>query len=454
MRKCFSVLIIFGLLLLLLLASIRKRPPRPPLSHPSLAFKKDPRVGFYLAIAGEELGYLEPCGCSEGLLGGISRRDSLLQYLSSQKTPVVHLAMGNSINHPGLQAEIKLSSLKRALNLMGCKAYSMGPKELSMFSSFQRIFGHTPFPVLCANLYQTGRPVFPESALVNTKAGVTLGVISALSPSYAELALLQGLELKSLEETLPPLIQKLRKKVNVLVLLFQGSKEESVTLLRRYPLVDVFISAQESVYPHFIEGKENVLVINSRKGKYMTILGWNLEKGLRLVSKKGIPLNDFIPDSQKMVTVYQDYVQRILEAGLPRPSPIPTTGGSFEGSERCFSCHKHIRAEEIWRKSAHSHAFETLKKKGQHKNPECLECHTVGYRFVSGFDSEALTPQLKNVGCESCHGPGSNHNKNPQRGYGKVGVGICLKCHTAENSPKFDFKKYHPKIDHREKKKN
>ena len=29
-----------------------------------------------LIFSGGELGYLEPCGCSEGQLGGIARRDS------------------------------------------------------------------------------------------------------------------------------------------------------------------------------------------------------------------------------------------------------------------------------------------------------------------------------------------------------------------------------------------
>ena len=32
-----------------------------------------------LLISGEELGYLEPCGCAEGQLGGFARRDSVIQ---------------------------------------------------------------------------------------------------------------------------------------------------------------------------------------------------------------------------------------------------------------------------------------------------------------------------------------------------------------------------------------
>jgi hypothetical protein len=43
----------------------------------------------------------------------------------------------------------------------------------------------------------------------------------------------------------------------------------------------------------------------------------------------------------------------------------------------------------------------------------CLPCHTVGFGDPSGFVSVATTPQLVNIGCEDCHGPGSKHAAHP-----------------------------------------
>jgi len=68
----------------------------------------------------------------------------------------------------------------------------------------------------------------------------------------------------------------------------------------------------------------------------------------------------------------------------------------------------------------------------------------VGYDFESGYVSESKTPHLKNVGCEYCHGPGSQHNKNPyqnkltvRKTVQEVIKDVCLKCHTPEHSGDF-----------------
>ena len=48
-------------------------------------------------------------------------------------------------------------------------------------------------------------------------------------------------------------------------------------------------------------------------------------------------------------------------------------------------------------------------------DPECISCHVVGWNpeqffpYVGGFRSEQETPQLKNTGCEDCHGSGQKH---------------------------------------------
>ena len=79
------------------------------------------------------------------------------------------------------------------------------------------------------------------------------------------------------------------------------------------------------------------------------------------------------------------------------------------------------RRARCGQRSKHSHAYQTLVDAKQPSNrqydPECIVCHTVGFGYVSGFKSEKETPKLENVGCESCHGPGSLHaNDSEQRG--------------------------------------
>jgi hypothetical protein len=139
----------------------------------------------------------------------------------------------------------------------------------------------------------------------------------------------------------------------------------------------------------------------------------------------------------------------------------------YVGVDGC-KCHKSEIAD--WERSAHAKAFELLspgkregKKKKASLNPDndystdakCLQCHSIGFKEDGGFTDASSTPKLAGVGCEMCHGPGSQHMAVPmsdKEGRKKTMLvptaETCKKCHTDAISPKFDFaemsKKVHP----------
>lgn len=59
-----------------------------------------------------------------------------------------------------------------------------------------------------------------------------------------------------------------------------------------------------------------------------------------------------------------------------------------------------------------------------------------------GFVSEEKTPELKNPGCEVCHGPGSLHAKtqDPKDIKRKMEIKDCERCHNSERVKAFKFK--------------
>ena len=135
----------------------------------------------------------------------------------------------------------------------------------------------------------------------------------------------------------------------------------------------------------------------------------------------------------------------------------------FVGNAVCVGCH--TNAASIWKNSRHAHAFATLENKGKHFDPECLECHVVGLKpwvaptnasesvlkFVggTGFLSSSLTPHLKNVQCENCHGPARVHLENSKiHPANKEPKSSCVSCHQGSHSPMFNFETYWPKIKH------
>jgi mono/diheme cytochrome c family protein len=89
----------------------------------------------------------------------------------------------------------------------------------------------------------------------------------------------------------------------------------------------------------------------------------------------------------------------------------PPADQEYTGVKRCASCH--FEQFMAWRGTPHARVFDLLPPQYQ-KDPKCLPCHTTGYGEPSGFRDMATTPQLASVTCESCHGPGSEHEKISQ----------------------------------------
>jgi Cytochrome c554 and c-prime len=87
-------------------------------------------------------------------------------------------------------------------------------------------------------------------------------------------------------------------------------------------------------------------------------------------------------------------------------------------------------------------------------DPNCIPCHTVGFQTQSGYRREFGSLKLVNVGCESCHGPGSLHAEQRRSGapsldnFRTLGAGDCQKCHHGEFSRPFEWEKFWPAIQH------
>ncbi|MDD3684667.1 cytochrome c family protein [Desulfovibrio desulfuricans] len=117
---------------------------------------------------------------------------------------------------------------------------------------------------------------------------------------------------------------------------------------------------------------------------------------------------------------------------------------TYIGSKNCAPCHEEQYNSFIKHsKKAHSwNSVAIMKPKlKEHELQKCYECHTTGYN-KGGFKSIETTPELADVGCETCHGPGSEHaeNQDPQSISRKPAVETCTACHNPERIQDFKFK--------------
>jgi hypothetical protein len=121
-----------------------------------------------------------------------------------------------------------------------------------------------------------------------------------------------------------------------------------------------------------------------------------------------------------------------------RPQP------RYVGNEACRNCHEseYARYREFAKKA---HSFDSIKKMQRRLTAEefrkCFECHTTGYGKPGGFRSEHETPNLRNAGCETCHGPGGLHVRTGrvQDIKGNLTAADCEKCHNKERIQAFKF---------------
>jgi hypothetical protein len=132
------------------------------------------------------------------------------------------------------------------------------------------------------------------------------------------------------------------------------------------------------------------------------------------------------------------------------PRPAPRGQASYVGDEECRSCHEPAFA--IWERTPHSRAYWTLEVVNKNFNLSCVGCHVTGYQQPGG--SEVVQNQnLRNVQCETCHGPGSRHLT--ARGASNLRATIirnppqamcAQQCHTPEHSDHFNYEQYLPRI--------
>jgi len=205
-----------------------------------------------------------------------------------------------------------------------------------------------------------------------------------------------------------------------------------------------------------------------------------------------IPLDAATPDQQGvavLVDAYNKESARRAAAGKPvglgneGPRPKPRTppdatgaGASYTGSAACGGCHAPALAQ--WKTTKHARALSALARIGRDRDPSCVGCHVTGYLQPGGYELEwrgaAASPRrgagargdaeapciagkncgargagrspLENVGCESCHGPGSKHGAAlDKRGTLARGVpeATCRGCHTADvTNGEFDYRKF------------
>jgi hypothetical protein len=419
-----------------------------------------------LVLSGEERGYLEPCGCARPPLGGIAKRDTFLKSLSE---PWLAVSLGDLAGHVRRQDELKAETLTQALKVMGYSIHNLGEKDLDMgLDVLAYLFPPGSVPLLSSNVrlsvplleiapykvYEVGAGLKP--------APTRIGFLGILSPHLIGTPP-AGVEIIPPAGAMPPLIEELKGRVDALVLLSHADMEESIKLARDFPEFRLIVSGHGADHPTVLREGNTWVVSPGIKGKHLLLCRFN--SALGSWSVETITLDERFKDSDPMLGLIDNYQQRLREekllSGVER-FPLPGQA-SYVGSRACGLCHPAIF--QHWGTTPHAEAYETLLKVDRAFDPECVDCHVVGLRYIGGFESLGASPELKGVGCEACHGPGSLHVAEcgmrgtkrgisnselriPNSAFGKVSPEVCQGCHDPEHGPSFQYEAFWGRIKH------
>ena len=447
-----------------------------------------------IVITGEMNGYLDPCGCTAGQLGGLGRRYDLFERMKSQGIPAAKIDLGGLTKDPagargGLkQAEVKFNTAIEALEAMHYDAAALGPEDLK-FGVFKTlgVFLNEKgkLPIVAAN-------VAPSAALgqvfdgvirpsVIAKAGpYKIGVTAVVDPGWYKALKdteLDLLEVKPPGDALPAVFRTLEGASDLQILMVQGPPELAKELGEKFPGFDLVVATSPFADPLDasvpLNNGASYLIQVGQQGKYVGVVGlFANDKGngappiryqkLSLLGQKyrnAEPMRVLIDETMqrnlKDLRVVEDF-PRVANASAP-------AGATYAGAEACRTCHPNTFAK--WQGTPHAHAFETLvhnpkdPRRVREFDAECVSCHTTGFTYKSGWVSAEKTPYLKGNQCENCHGPASKHVEDPTNRDFLAAMhrtadaadkgGLCAKCHDLENSKDFTFAAYYPRIAHK-----
>ena len=216
-----------------------------------------------MLLTGELHGYIEPCGCSENQLGGLSRRADLLRQIDARGWPAAGLDVGGLVNHPNRrQGKFKFDMILKCLVDMRYAGVAMGVEELQLGFDFLTFHDPEKLPFLSANLEFFKEANFqgaPLASKIVTIGKVKIGVIAVFGPRNRKTRRVREGRPRPIrfEFDILPTMESIKKqlaalepkKPDLLVLLAHGRFDDSKKLAESFPQFDILVTAGSPKIP-------------------------------------------------------------------------------------------------------------------------------------------------------------------------------------------------------------
>jgi len=336
-----------------------------------------------------------------------------------------------------------------AMDRLGYDVATIGERELIHGQKFLLdAFKNTKIDLVAANIvYADSKKPFVKPYVIKRAGRVKVAFTGLIfkDAKFRSFPDDPALEVLDPVATAQKLIPELHKKADIVVMLSHLGYVEGQKLTIEAPGIDVMVFGHQSgLFKQIVQTQDVITVRGGERGQHIPAVHLVVEDR-KIASFDGevTVLDDKVPADEtmnEMVDSFSDEMNRRFQAqnaaqaqAQQQATQAQLAGDHYLGEKTCRRCHE-AEYEKI-KDNPHAHAFQTLVDQQRDATPECLTCHVVGLGQAGGFISRQSTPDLVNVQCENCHGMGTKHpdGSNP------VGPDACMRCHTREQSPDFDY---------------
>ena len=345
---------------------------------------------FSIAWNYDTSGYLETCGCSSHQLGGLARRATKIDQLR-QAGPVLAIEGAHIVEDKGEFQLFKGQMIVAALNMMDYGAMMLGVREAQQGTEgIAKLVEGAKFPVFSANLQAKDSPWLQRFATVEV-GGTQVAITGVSQPELVDFELGAGVSFsdpaQALEEVLPQM-----ERAALKVICLEGQPVWIDQMIARYRGdADVFLSGNRQEGADLEFHADPPRLNSFDRGRYMGLITVDRAPSGFSFTGMNLPLSDELADAEP--------VQKLLDETY-KPQLKEKFFATFKGKlpqlfmppEYCGDCHAKELA--VYNTTNHAHALETLEKKGQVYNPDCMKCHET---YDPGED------KLMSMNCVTCH---------------------------------------------------
>ncbi len=395
----------------------------------------------------------------------MARRAAAIKLQREKDPDLLLLSAGDFYGRSGILDMYRSRFLAESMVKMGYTAVAVGERELNYGLRAISADAESGLHVICANLYQGGRRLFPP-AVVKKVHGKKVGIFAILGEEPREA---EDFEVRDpVDEGLVVLDDLKKKGCEVIILLAHIRKDKLLPMLPLFEDVDLVIRghAQErgksaedcaDTLGRAFENPGIPVVFAGDRGRAIgkVSLASIDGAGSGIIDSTIIYLDRSVDEDPELASMLKEFSEEqgrrrreiSLSEFLARDKVTGRIKERYLGVEKCRRCHSLLTPRFVL--SRHFRAFETLEQPEEGGNQKCLVCHTTGYGRFSGYDPESEKGggvNLLGVQCEACHGQGTMHSRDGR--YKGAARGSCRRCHNAERSPDFDFEIYWERVCH------